>query len=565
MRKLLFITVVSGLFFKGSIVGVLGQGTVPAQESISAHLNATTFLTGEMLLFKIYCYKGDKTGELSDLSKVAYLELIDESQRPVAQMKLELNHGMGRGDFFFDAALPSGNYTLVAYTRWMKNFGYQNFYKQELILINPVLLPPIANFSTVVEQERNISSDVSDKAITVRLDKDEYGLREKIALKIESQQAIKINLSVNVRVDDNETVRADTRNATPRETTSNESGSAIRFLPDLRGELITGTLVEKSTGKPVPKELISLSAPSTAPVYLISRTDSAGRFYFSAPRLESRYIFFKTHNHEVNDLVVSLDSDFLGEYKAFAPGKLQIDSAGLSVLSSRYLSSQVQNVFGRTNRDSLMQLEPMSRFVTSPDKVYRLETFTRFPSMEDVFREIIVEVVTKSRGGKFSLSLTNLVTGERFSNVPLLLIDGIPVTVEVLMRYDPLLVKNIIIVAQRYYFGGVETEGVISVETTKGVAEGLNTDNLTRVDNMRHLLQKRYTTPNYSNSEALSRVPDFRTQLYWNPDVTVTTPIELIFSSNDIPGKYFVEIFGVSESGQQIAVRKKFTIVNKIP
>ena len=63
------------------------------------------------------------------MSKVAYLELIDELGMPVFQTKISLLTGSGHGDLFIPSTFSSGNYTLIAYTRWMRNFTTDSFFE----------------------------------------------------------------------------------------------------------------------------------------------------------------------------------------------------------------------------------------------------------------------------------------------------------------------------------------------------------------------------------------------------------------------------------------------------
>ena len=37
----------------------------------------------------------------------------------------------------FSTALESGNYKIIAYTQWMRNSDIQNFYQNDISIINP--------------------------------------------------------------------------------------------------------------------------------------------------------------------------------------------------------------------------------------------------------------------------------------------------------------------------------------------------------------------------------------------------------------------------------------------
>ncbi len=105
-------------------------------EQIFVQTNSTFLVTGETLYFKIFCQQR-KNNKPTMLSKVAYVELIDESGTPVFQTKVSLQKGSGHGDVFIPSTFSSGNYTLIAYTRWMRNFSMDSFFQNQIIIVNP--------------------------------------------------------------------------------------------------------------------------------------------------------------------------------------------------------------------------------------------------------------------------------------------------------------------------------------------------------------------------------------------------------------------------------------------
>ena len=111
------------------------RSTAPS-ESVYIHLNNSLFLSGEYLFFSIYCFD-QHTKNLSQLSKVAYVELIGPNGYQVFKQKVLLETGRGYSDFFIDVDIPSGNYKLIGYTNWMKNKELESFFMTDLTIINP--------------------------------------------------------------------------------------------------------------------------------------------------------------------------------------------------------------------------------------------------------------------------------------------------------------------------------------------------------------------------------------------------------------------------------------------
>jgi hypothetical protein len=113
------------------------------QEKLFVHTDQNVYLTGETLWFKIY-YVNATTHQPTDLSKVAYLELLDKEGKAVLQTKTALTTAGGNGTLFLPASINSGTYRLRAYTNWMKNFNVDFFFEKHLTIVNsfkPLGLP----------------------------------------------------------------------------------------------------------------------------------------------------------------------------------------------------------------------------------------------------------------------------------------------------------------------------------------------------------------------------------------------------------------------------------------
>src|SRR6188768_2154513 len=117
-----------------------GKAVGVYREKIAVHANTDFLVTGETLYYSIYCLEGG-SNRFSTLSKLAYVELIGENESPFLQTKVALREDRGAGDFFLPSTLPSGNYTLIVYTKWMRNFPLENFFQKQIAIINPYRKP----------------------------------------------------------------------------------------------------------------------------------------------------------------------------------------------------------------------------------------------------------------------------------------------------------------------------------------------------------------------------------------------------------------------------------------
>ncbi|HCR52846.1 MAG TPA: hypothetical protein DIW27_00420, partial [Cytophagales bacterium] len=116
------------------------------QEKIYVHIDRTSYLAGELLWFKIYYVDASFYLPLN-VSKVAYVEILDKNNEPVIQEKVELKNGKGEGSLFIPAVLGSGNYCSSDLTNWMKNFSPEFYFHQPVLIINTFVKTEIESSS----------------------------------------------------------------------------------------------------------------------------------------------------------------------------------------------------------------------------------------------------------------------------------------------------------------------------------------------------------------------------------------------------------------------------------
>ncbi len=120
------------------------QNTV--KEKIYVHTDKSFYVAGEILWFKVYDVDASTHIPL-ELSKVAYVEILDSANKHVLQAKISLKSAGGNGSFYLPINLNSGNYKLRAYTNWMKNFSVGYFFEKNITIVNIQKNPglPVAN------------------------------------------------------------------------------------------------------------------------------------------------------------------------------------------------------------------------------------------------------------------------------------------------------------------------------------------------------------------------------------------------------------------------------------
>lgn len=118
------------------------------QEKVYLHLDKPYYADGDDIWFKAYLVHA-ATNAPSPFSQVLYVELINAQDSLYQRLVLNLQNGVGHGDFALPDTLADGLYRLRAYTSWMQNFDQDYFFHQSLPIYNPRVadLAPALTFS----------------------------------------------------------------------------------------------------------------------------------------------------------------------------------------------------------------------------------------------------------------------------------------------------------------------------------------------------------------------------------------------------------------------------------
>lgn len=106
------------------------------QEKVFVHTDRDFYLTGDQLWLKVYLVDASAHKPLY-MSKVVYVDILDNQGQALVQGKVAIDNAIGHTSLFLPATLNSGNYTLRAYTRWMKNYSPVYFFHKRITIVNP--------------------------------------------------------------------------------------------------------------------------------------------------------------------------------------------------------------------------------------------------------------------------------------------------------------------------------------------------------------------------------------------------------------------------------------------
>lgn len=548
------------------------------QETIFLHSNTTTFLTGETLYYKVYCLNPiNNTPSL--ISKIAYIELVDNEKNALQKNKVYLEKGIGSGEYFIPTTLKTGNYKVIAYTKWMLNNPKAQTSVIDIFIINPfqtqepnenVTFDLTAKSTATTDQITTNSNPDNEKRVDVALDKDSYYTREKANLKIKSltENIEKGSYSVSIRKTDQiPALKQTTPEEFAKKTASNYANydtSYITYIPELRSELITGSIVSKSN-LPVNEKSVSLSLPGKEYVLKIVKTNAQGKFAFLLDK-------FPNFSNAIVQVLDDKSADYTIVFDAFP----KFDTSGLQFTSKlnltpdlkkdieeRSTASQIQNAYYQIKKDSLVTEAVISPFFNTIEKAYVLDDYTRFPTLKENIVEVIIELYYRKENGKYKLRVRNDHKDLEMYGPPLVLVDGLLIQdPSDLFDYNMANVDKVSLITEPYVYGPNLYGGLISFETkSSDFATTYAKKYLKTMEIQRPNPEKVYNNPDYAAGNNLQRIPDYRYQLLWKPNLKLDQKEDNIsFYTSDVKGNFEVVLEGFTEEGKPVYVSKTITV-----
>ena len=544
-------------------------------ERLYVATDKSNYIAGESLWGSVFCMDA-QTATLSSLSSVAYIELCD-AQKSVWQGKAALQNGRGSFRLLLPSHLPTGNYLLRAYTRYMQNEGEIAFFTKVISLYN--VLTGEKTDQTMVAEEGQLAPDPimptsEAPLLTLRLLASKLSPRSAFTVEIENpgEELAHCALSVYaldpLEVISNPNLVAYSRNLPAGNSFSNN------YIAEYEGEIISGHVMETSGQNmfsPNSNSKAYLSVVGNPAQPIEGQIDATGRVSFYTSGIYGiRDMATELYPQHQQLAQIILENAFANYTpKTLPPLRLYPDTE--ETLLKRGMSMQLGHTFFL---DTLHTPWTPSRhqLLSGHNTIYILDHYTRFPLMREVITEFVTEARIRPLNGK-DILMVRLYDGfGRYyyaDTRALVLLDGVPVfNHESILNFDPLLVERITIYDGLYNTGTSTHYGVIDIKTYKGNLAGMGFPETVRITSFEGLQYPlRFKGPTYDASRRaldpqFENLPDWRHSLYWDADLRIEAGknVGINCYTSDYAGDFVVVIEGLTVSGKAFHQTASFKV-----
>jgi len=547
---------------------------VPHQEQVYLHSNATMVFVGEYMYYTLYCLK-ENTGQLSNVSKVAYIKLVNQDKEVVLNYKIKLENGIGDSNFFIPSSIPSGNYKLLAYTQWMLNNGRNYFYSKDITILNPytsdqAVFRPQATDTVPEKVQQDLNEPSIRPSLAISLNQSQYGTREQVSLKIEPYpgQESAGTYSISVKKVDNLEEKVNRTALDFSKSYPKKQSLKQQILPELRGELLKGKFsVPDSVDMGNGPTIIGASFPGENYLFKTATPDNNGIFYINVDEdYSSDDLFLQVISKNNADYGINIENEEEIDVEQLQFKSFKLDKEMEAIIKERSIYNQIENAYYSSKPDTILIENRNARFYGAATMIYPLDDYTRFSTIKETIVEVVEHVWIQNNSNdepEFHVRPLppNLDSGE----LPLIFIDGILVQdAQKLLDLPAARVESISISRNKHFYGNKTFQGVVDVSTFKSdyytyyYSPNIKTHELFKPNGGKQYFQQSYEG---DLKEKYKRLPDFRYQLLWLPKFKFKgTEENVSFYSSDIKGTFEVSLEGFTKNGVPVSLKERFIV-----
>lgn len=503
--------------------------------------NATSFIAGETLYYKIYLASNNTVAK----DKIGYAVLVGSDKNAVFTHKHFLTDGSAHGDFFIPASIETGSYKLIVYSANSLNSSKQLF-ERNIIIVNPFHTSKIDENAT----ELSVAEELKLNSPFNLTQQTNYKNRELVVVNTTDLPLGKYSISVR---------KADQLDRASVNITSSDRMKKpveiLKITPEIRGEVISG----QATLNTLPAKMtnIALSIAGENPVFKIVKTDAEGKFIFTIPQMNpNSQIFIQALSKGDENHVIDLDKSLIPNFSALEFPNFRVPQILESDLRERMVAVQIRNSYVSSKADTIVPQPLAQKFYEPIAKEYILDKYTRFPTFAQTIVELLPEVYYLKDGAKFTVHVRDNNIGRTIPETSLVLVDGILLQdATELFSFPMRNVEKIDIVTGIYLYGPAAFNGLISITTKNNNYEPKSLKAVS-TDIIRPFVEKKYYRQQHNENS--KRTPDFRQQLLWSTNISNKETAS--FYTSDLTGNFKIEISGVTSEGQVFTTSKMISV-----
>ncbi|MCK9168491.1 MAG: hypothetical protein M0O94_07990 [Bacteroidales bacterium] len=518
MRKtiffLVFVCSLSGLSTAQPLSGVYPK------ETLFLSTDRNLYCSGERIWFSLFRTEG--------VSTIAYAELFDHQAEHCVKITLKIINQHYTGSLEIPDHFPTGHYTFRAYTYYQQNFSATEFINIPVTIIHA----GAPEFSDTIQTNHPERKEPKKPPVAkIIMQKKHYSSRERVEVTLDPFPST------------TDTLRFATLSVTMRGTRYNPINSTTPYsitdtslkLPEIKGPVLHGYLSGTVTGE----QTVLLAKPGNNPDLRIATTRNHRFCIPFLPFSEEKTLFMSLADKNTEDIQIKIEQNYCPHYPEIVAKSPPDDTLVLRLIRNKQIAQHFtpKSLSMRQRNEKIRGL-----LGVAPIKV-ALRDHIELASLQEVLFEIVPYVKIKQTKGRENISVLDDRSGI-VNDHPIVFLDQIPVRdIQQLFSIHPGKIDSIFVINHPYALGAHSIDGFVFIQS--------NTENFCGYEFSEpdvffslsgfHPTTKPIDKYYFDAASRRSPHPDFRTTLYWNPEIRKPEDQQsFTFFTSDAKGDYEV-------------------------
>jgi hypothetical protein len=547
----------------------------PQLEYAYLHTDKYVYQVGEKIWYATYLRNAEN--KINELSVITYVDLTDINGNLLLRNKQKCIDGISHGTISIPEQWPSAQYVLRVYTQWMKNFNNNLDAVVPILIIHPgdtsarIPLPmrDCSEIATIVDKEKSSIIDFNH-SWSGKLVAQSRGilLAEQVIDPSQKQAVITIenplydDVSWMIYDSDGNQHCQSSGHTTQIENSSLELNiNKTIFKPR---EKVTLEIVIKSMTEKINKGKVSVSVARNT--HEISKKVYNLNFYpkpqyiaslqmDNLPNKKEQFLY-PPNRDGLKPLATSLTTHQLHG--------IETRSINLTDewLKTTELTTEIDSSYQTTTKTT----DQYDEISLPYDNKYKPDDYVELRTVEDFFREIVPQIKTKQKHGQSTIFIRNTEDKNHafvYKKPPLIVVDGVICNdLQGALALDPGLIDKITLSWKSETLSKVSLvkladNGVLAIYSKPGM-QAMPT---TRTGE--NIYQEYHRPLVFQTPEYPTEIPDFRSPIYWKPNLTIDRKEKISFLTSDELGDFVIEVKGMTDDGSFLHQKIQFTVAIK--
>jgi len=333
------------------------------------------------------------------------------------------------------------------------------------------------------------------------------------------------------------------------------------FIPENRGFVLTGKVLQKTDNEPIKNELTMLSYADSITSLKYCYTDSSGKFYFLLDQsYDNRDLILQLINYGTGTKSITweIDNKF-NPYTSLNNSTLELSPEAIEYLEycrKITLINEIYNAKGKSNSMPPVINNACERrnFCGKPDYEIYPADFVELDDFREISENILPGVKFRKRRDIYYVQIYDFKNKIIMPPGATVLLNGVPCqSLDYISSLGSNDIKRIDVFQSQILYGELSFYGLLSIHTYDGKIPEAYLDNHAYI--YKNEVRLPYTFPVndiiLQTEKRIKNQPDFRQTLYWNPSLIISGTNKAIieFTASDLEAGYNISVQGITSGG----------------